>query len=235
MSSALLVIPVAFTAGLFGSLHCIAMCGGMSGLFAVHQSAKQTRNSLPLALSYNAGRLSSYALIGLVAGLAGSGLLGLLPSLVLPLRLLAALAMLGMAVQLLTGKASPLERAGSSVWKRVSPLARRFLPTDTKAKALGLGLLWGFLPCGLVYSVLLITLASADPLLGALGMASFGIGTLPAMLLSGLGAWRFSAIIGRNRRSAAALLVLMAVLTAAMPLSHLGQHDSGTATQHHNH
>lgn len=235
MNELIALSVVALTAGLFGSLHCVAMCGGLSGLFAVHQGARAAQRVLPLAMTYNAGRLTSYALLGLSAGSLGGSLLSTAPSLALPLRLLAATVMLAMAVSMLTRKTAAVERIGAALWPLIAPIATRLLPADTAGKAGLLGLTWGLLPCGLVYSVLLVTLAGADGLTGAVAMFAFGVGTMPAMLGTGLGAWRLSSLVNRSRPAAAALLVIMAVATAVMPAMHATDSSSGSGHEHHAH
>jgi sulfite exporter TauE/SafE len=102
-----------------------------------------------------------------------------------------------------------LERGGQKVWARIQPLTRRFLPATTAARAYPLGLVWGFLPCGMVYSVLSMTLLTGSALRGAGLMLAFGLGTLPNLLLAGLLLKRFRDVVqGRPLRLAAGLLVL---------------------------
>lgn len=76
-----------------------------------------------------------------------------------------------------------LEAAGVVLWRQLQPFTRRMLPVDNAAKAFGLGVLWGWLPCGMVYAALLLALSTGDPLQGTVVMLAFGLGTLPNMLL----------------------------------------------------
>jgi len=114
-----------------------------------------------------------------------------------------------------------IERMGASLWSKIAPAAKSLVPVTSLARALGLGLLWGWLPCGLVYSVLMIAATSADPAAGALTMVAFGIGTMPAMVLTGLGAARLSDLL-RHRSARVGLglmIVAMGLATIAMPLA----------------
>ena len=212
----------ALVAGLMGSAHCVGMCGGLSGLFATQTAAKSTRHSLSHALTYNAGRLLSYALLGAaVAGL-GGGLVAEAPALAVPMRIAAGVLVILMGLQIAFGiqLLKPIERIGGTVWKHIAPLANRLLPLDTVPKSLGLGLLWGLLPCGLVYSMLAVALANGDPVNGAVAMLAFGVGTTPAMLLTGMSAYRVSGFIRNKRVAAGGLLVAIGLLTVAMPTWH---------------
>jgi sulfite exporter TauE/SafE len=211
----------ALLAGLLGSAHCLGMCAGISGLFAMQTTAAGLRQNLPLALAYNAGRLVSYAVLGLVVALIGSRFTGLAPALAGPVRITAAIVIILIGLQiafdirLLAG----LELMGGRLWERVAPLARRLMPVTNVPRAVGIGLLWGLLPCGLVYSVLLLAAASESAIGGALVMLVFGLGTTPAMVLSGLGAARLAeAMRRRSTRLGAGLLILtLGVFTLAMP------------------
>ncbi len=112
---------------------------------------------------------------------------------------------------------------GGKAWSRISPLAGRLLPVDSLPRALGLGLLWGLIPCGLVYSVLLVAATSARAVDGALVMLAFGAGTTPAMLLTGLGAARLAQLMQdrRTRLGAGLLIVALGILTLFMPITAL--------------
>jgi len=145
---------------------------------------------LPLHLAYNAGRISSYVLAGAIAGALGGASLVLAGQ--LPLRLvlsaLASLMLIALGAHLagISSILTSVERLGQSLWQRISPLTRRFLPVRSVAQAFPLGLLWGWLPCGLVYSALVTSLGSGSAANGALSMLAFGLGTLPNLLLAGL-------------------------------------------------
>lgn len=194
----LAVFGAVFLTGLLGGVHCAGMCGGI----VTALSGQAERGRWPLHLGYNAGRIVSYTIAGALAGTAGS--LGLLLDGMLPIQLglyvLANLMLIALGLYLagVSRVAASLERLGLALWRRIQPLTRPLLPADTVPRALGLGLLWGWLPCGLVYGILLTSLLTGDPLNGAAIMAAFGLGTLPNLLLAGL-ALRSLAAVRRAR------------------------------------
>lgn len=203
------IFGAVFLTGLLGGVHCAGMCGGIVAALA----GPAGEGRWTLHLSYGAGRIASYAAAGALAGTVGS--LGLLLDGVLPVQIglyvLAnlMLVLLGLYLAGVAGVAAALERLGTGLWRRIQPLTRRFLPADTLPRALGLGLLWGWLPCGLVYGVLLTAMLAGDSLNGAAIMLAFGLGTLPNLLFAGL-AWRRVSRVARARpvRLAAGGLVL---------------------------
>ncbi|HMM53773.1 MAG TPA: sulfite exporter TauE/SafE family protein [Candidatus Desulfobacillus sp.] len=200
-----------FLVGLLGGTHCLAMCGGIVG--ALTAGLPPGRRQWPLYLAYNFGRISGYAISGAVLGAIGqAGLLleGLLP-VQMTLYVLANLLLIGLGLFLigLPQGLAFLERGGLKFWARIQPLTRRFLPATSVARAYPLGLLWGFLPCGMVYSVLSMTLLTGSALRGAALMLAFGAGTLPNLLLAGYLLRRFRNIVqGRPLRLVSGLLVL---------------------------
>jgi sulfite exporter TauE/SafE len=197
-----------FVVGLLGAGHCAGMCGGIVG--ALSLQSPQGGASLSVHLAYNLGRIASYALAGLLAGLLGQAAGDLLP-LQRGLYLFASLMLVAMGLYLLgaTRTLSWIENGGQALWKRIQPLTGRFLPVRGVAQALPLGLLWGWLPCGLVYSALTTALASGSAGRGALLMLAFGFGTLPNLLLAGLLLARFRRFAqARATRSVSGLLVL---------------------------
>jgi sulfite exporter TauE/SafE len=194
--------------GLLGGTHCIGMCGGIVGALSLGGPPR-----LVLHLAYNAGRIASYAAAGALAGALGG--LSLMLSGQLPLRIalyvLANLMLVALGFYLMgfTRTLALIERLGQKLWRHLQPLSRRYLPARTVAQAFPLGLLWGWLPCGLVYSALATALTSGSALQGAGLMLAFGIGTLPNLLLAGLLAARLKGYAGKPAvRLAAGLLVL---------------------------
>lgn len=183
----------AFIVGLMGGVHCVGMCGGIVGAlsFAVNSSATQQRSRLlVLMLSYNLGRISSYTLAGGMMGAIGWLALAWidLQYLQLILQLFAGVFMLLMGLYL-SGwwmGLTRIEKLGAYLWRYLQPAAQKILPVSNPAQALLLGLLWGWLPCGLVYSVLIWSMSSGGFVEGALLMLSFGLGTLPNLLAMGL-------------------------------------------------
>ena len=179
----------AFAAGLLGGVHCAGMCGGIVGTLALQaRGPAWTRQ-----LAYNAGRILSYVAAGTAAGFAGSLVGGgtwLDARIALFLVANVAMVFLGLYVAGWSRAVLAVEAAGRPVWRRIEPVARRMLPIDSTPRALGAGLAWGWVPCGLVYGMLVLAAASASPAQGALVMAAFGLGTLPNLLAAGLAAQR---------------------------------------------
>lgn len=179
-----------FLVGLLGGTHCVGMCGGIVGALSMGGG----RWSLHLA--YNMGRILSYGLAGALAGALGAASLGLAGQTTarLVLYVFANLMLVALGLYLLgvTGALALTEKAGQKLWRRIQPLTRRFLPARTVAQALPLGLLWGWLPCGLVYGALASALSAGSAWHGAGLMLAFGLGTLPNLLLAGVVLGRFN-------------------------------------------
>ncbi|MEW5904428.1 MAG: sulfite exporter TauE/SafE family protein [Pseudomonadota bacterium] len=177
-----------FLVGLLGGVHCLGMCGSLVGLFTTQVPA--SRAHWPFHLAYSSGRIASYTVAGALVGALGQA--GLLMRDAVPVQhLLFALSsvmliLLGLYLAGIGGAVRRLEKIGSGLWRRLQPHTTRLLPVTTVPRALGLGALWGWLPCGLVYSVLLTALASGDMAHGATTMLAFGLGTLPNLLAIGL-------------------------------------------------
>lgn len=175
-----------FVVGLLGAGHCAGMCGGIVGAL----SAQTGGGRVSLHLAYSTGRIASYAIAGAIVGSIGG--MGLLLSDVLPVQLalyvLANLMLLVLGLYLagISSLAVRFEALGRGLWARVQPLTRKLLPADTVPRALGVGVLWGWLPCGLVYGVLATALFAGSAADGALLMTAFGLGTLPNLLAAGL-------------------------------------------------
>jgi sulfite exporter TauE/SafE len=196
------LIPVLLV-GLFGSVHCGAMCGGIVAAFSTVPSTSRpfpvavavaaparVAASIPRVLAYNAGRLTSYALAGaLAAGLAGeAGKLAAVGTFQQGGYWLANLMLIALGLYLMGAWRGLewLELAGQHLWRHLRPAMQWLLPLDSPAKMLGLGLLWGWLPCGMVYSMLVTAMLSGSAASGAAVMLAFGLGTLPMVLALGL-------------------------------------------------
>ena len=197
-----------FLIGLLGGAHCIGMCGGIVGALSMGVGSRPA-----LHLAYNAGRIISYMLAGVIAGALGEASLALADQLPVRIMLLVLanlmLVALGLYLMGVTRALAFSERFGQKLWRHVQPLTRRFLPARTVAQAFPLGLLWGWLPCGLVYSALVTAMTSGSALRGGGMMLAFGLGTLPNLLLAGLLAVRLKAYAAKPAvRIAAGLLVL---------------------------
>lgn len=236
MNELIPVLAAAFATGLLGSAHCLGMCAGLSGLFAAGATVATIRTQLPLALAYNSGRVLSYAFLGAAVALIGGGAVALAPKLAGPIRLASGIliVLIGLQVAFHWRLLAPVEKAGARIWNRIAPGAKSLLPANSLPKAAALGLLWGWLPCGLVYSALLLSATTADAAAGALVMVAFGLGTMPAMILSGLSASKLSSFMGRYRLGAGLLIVLLGIATLAMPIMGMsgGPHSAGHSMQH---
>jgi len=214
MNATELNIGAAFLLGLLGSSHCLAMCGGLGAALGM---ATDTRRRPRLILGFQFGRIGSYMLLG--AGL--GALLGLLDSpRVLPvLRLVSGLLLVGMGLYLANWwlGLQALERAGGLLWRRVQPLTRRHLPVRKIPDALAVGLCWGLLPCGLIYSALGWSAAASSGMFAAVLMMFFGLGTLPAMFATGVAGQQLTRVLTNRhlRAVAAALMIALGGWTAA--------------------
>ncbi|MHA7879158.1 MAG: sulfite exporter TauE/SafE family protein [Saccharospirillum sp.] len=200
--------------GLVSSAHCLGMCGGVTlALGFQHQGMGHL-------LGYNFGRISTYALLGL---LVGAGLSGLPAQAIPVLRLIAAGLLILIALYYLNIAAwiTRLESLALPLWRRVQPLTRRWLPARNPLQAYRLGLVWGLLPCGLVYTALGFAATAANPINSGLLMLAFGAGTLPSMLATGAFSQAFQR--GMNRRwvrgMIGVLLLVMAVWMASYSLT----------------
>jgi uncharacterized protein len=207
----LAIVGAVLVTGLLGGVHCAGMCGGIAA--ALSGQVPAGTRQWPLHLSYNLGRITSYAAAGAAAGAIGSlGLLldGLLP-VQLGLYILANVLLIALGLYLagISSVVARLEPIGSAAWRRLQPLTHRFLPASTVPRAFGLGLLWGWLPCGLVYSVLATALLSGDAFTGAAIMFAFGLGTLPNLMAAGLLLRRFRSLAAaKPMRTVSGALVL---------------------------
>jgi sulfite exporter TauE/SafE len=180
------IVLTAFMAGLLGSGHCFAMCGGIAGSLGTMAAGQGGRPALFMAAQFNFGRMLAYGLAGLLsAGLLG-GLKGLagLQILAPGLRLVTAIMVLLIGLRYLFDwrGIDRIERWGSQIWKKISPQAARFASRPGPVNRLMLGMCWGFLPCGLVYTMLLTAASTANAPIGAGVMIAFGLGTMPSML-----------------------------------------------------
>ena len=236
MSELLPVLAAAFVAGFLGSAHCVGMCGGISGLFAVNASVASLRSQMPKAITYNLGRILSYAILGAVVALVGKTTVGIIPKITAPVRLASGILIILVGLQLAFGWRilAPLESAGAKLWKRIAPAAKGLVPVESATQALGLGLVWGWLPCGLVYSVLLLAATTTDVAGGALVMIAFGLGTTPAMLATGMSASKLAQFMSGKRLGAGLLIIVLGLATIAMPVMKLSGTQEHSGHSGHN-
>ncbi len=183
-------IVTALMIGLLGSTHCAGMCGGIVGAlnYCAPGTHREFAHRLLYNVAYNAGRITSYAIAGTIVALIASAVPQSQFQSALPIgHLIAAAIMIALGLYFI-GFNKPilaLEEAGSHLWRKIKPLGRSLLPARTPWHAFGLGLVWGWLPCGLVYTALALAMTSGSPMDGAMIMVSFGLGTLPMLLLMG--------------------------------------------------
>jgi len=208
----------AFIAGLLGGVHCLGMCGGIVGALTfginpavnpspdAHSSASPAaqsgKNLYPYLLAYNGGRLLSYTFAGILVG--GISMLAtnlpVLNQVQFGLQIFAALFMIALGLYIggwWMGLRN-IERAGGVIWKQIEPISRRFIPVKSPFQALILGSLWGWLPCGLVYTILFWSISTGSAVEGGLLMLSFGLGTLPMLLAMGVFAASLTSFIRKN-------------------------------------
>ncbi len=176
--------------GLLGSGHCLGMCSGIASAITFAEKKKQNRISSVLAVVlYNIGRVCSYSIAGFIVAGSGSALVVLIggKEALIYLRIFAAILMLFLALYIsrIWFGLAKIEQAGQFIWRFIKPMAQYFIPLKHPLFAFPLGFLWGWLPCGLVYSTLALAASSGTSMNGALYMIGFGLGTMPAMLSVG--------------------------------------------------
>ncbi len=225
----------AFLLGFWGSLHCVGMCGGIVGVLN-NSLANKDGNKWTFWLGYNFGRIFSYSIAGGIAAFVGSNLFAVInPDYAHRIgMMLSGLFLIAFGLYL-SGwwyGLSWIERKGAILWQKISPLTKKFIPVKHVYQALCLGALWGWLPCGLVYSALvwMFTLPSFTD--GMTHMAAFGFGTLPMLLLMSSVAEKISRLAKNNmiRKIAGALIIVFGALTF-LGVAHIHSgHD-----HHHNH
>ena len=210
-------MAVMFGIGLLGAGHCIGMCGGIASAL----SSTNNKSSPGLVLAYSCGRIFTYAGAGAVVaslGYASSSYLALAPI----LRGIAGLLLISMGLYLAGWWRGLiwLEKGGSLLWRRLQPLGQGLLPVRSVRAALMLGLVWGWLPCGLVYTALAYAATATTPLVGMAQMAAFGLGTMPAIVLGGMSMGKFAQVLQGNnfRRVFALLLIVYGVWTLLAPV-----------------
>ena len=199
-----------FLLGFFGGTHCIAMCGGLSTAFALQLPPHIKRHWLIILL--NLGRLTSYTLIGTLMGALSQlgSTLAHTHTLQLILATLANLLLLftGLYLANILAWAAKIEHIGRLIWQRLNPLLNKLLPIQSLPACFGAGMLWGWLPCGLVYNASLYALGSSSALWGGLYLLAFGLGTLPNLIAAGLFATQLRTLLQKKwLRLGAGLLV----------------------------
>lgn len=230
-----MTLVAAFVFGLMGSAHCLGMCGGIMSTLSFARSP--SGSGLPSLLAYNSGRIFSYSFAGFLVAAIGSLLSDSLLIIADIMRVFASIILIMMAFYIANWWKGLvyIENGGRYLWKYLQPMASRLMPVRNNRQALFLGLIWGWLPCGLVYSVLIWALSVAHPLQGAAIMLFFGLGTLPAMLLTGVLASQIKDLSRSSGvRSVAAITIILFALWQLAPLfgnsHHSGHNDDAQAS-----
>ncbi|ADR59263.1 cytochrome biogenesis protein [Pseudomonas putida JB] len=222
MPDLLALLGSALVLGLLGGGHCLGMCGGLMGALTLAIPPEQRGKRLRLLLAYNLGRIFSYACAGLLLGLAGWAVAS--SPAALALRVVAALLLIAMGLYLAGwwSGLTRIEALGRGLWRHIQPVASRLLPVSSLPRALLLGALWGWLPCGLVYSTLLWAASQGNAGYSAALMLAFGVGTWPVLLATGLAAERVNALLRRRsvRVAGGVLVMLFGVWTLPGPHQH---------------
>lgn len=232
-----MTLLAAFIFGLMGSAHCLGMCGGIMSTLTLARSPSSS--GMPALLAYNSGRIFSYTAAGLIVASIGSLLSDSLLVVADVMRVVASLILILMAFYIANWWKGLvyIENGGRFLWRYLQPFASRLMPVRNTSQALALGLIWGWLPCGLVYSVLIWTLSVAHPMQGAAIMLFFGLGTLPAMLLTGVLASQIKDLSRSSGvRSLAAITIIIFALWQLAPLftesDHHGTHNTSANVTH---
>lgn len=219
------LIPLLFSAlvlGLLGGGHCLGMCGGLMGALTLAIPREQRGQRLRLLMAYNMGRIVSYAIAGFFSGMVGWAVANSPGA--TTMRVVAALLLIAMGLYLAGwwSGLTHIERLGRGLWRHLQPIATRLLPISSIPRALLLGALWGWLPCGLVYSTLLWAASQGNAIDSALLMLAFGVGTWPVLLATGLAAERTTALLRKRsvRATGGVLVIVFGIWTLPGPHQH---------------
>lgn len=216
---------VALVMGLFSALHCLGMCGSIIGSLTLSLRREIRENKaqlIPFVFSYNIGRIASYTMAGYLAGFVHNVLM-------LPLgegqghrilQIVSALIMAGAGLHIAGWfpRFAYIEKSGAHIWRYIEPYGRRLVPVQTLPQAFVFGMIWGWLPCGLVYAAITLAATAGNEIRGALTMLSFGVGTLPAVV--GVGIMTSLMVKLSNMRSfrqIAGITLIALALLAAFP------------------
>ncbi|EMD99395.1 sulfite exporter TauE/SafE family protein [Pseudomonas stutzeri] len=238
MTELLPLLLSALVLGLLGGGHCLGMCGGLMGALTMAIPPDQRGRRLRLLVAYNLGRVSSYAVAGFLIGLAGWAIAN--SPAAMALRVVAAFLLITMGLYLAGwwSGLTRIEALGRGIWRHIQPIASRLMPVTSFPRALILGALWGWLPCGLVYSTLLWSASQGDAVDSALLMLAFGIGTWPVLLATGLAAERLTALLRKRgvRVVGGIMVILFGIWTLPGPHQQwLMGHGSAPSHETHTH
>jgi uncharacterized protein len=216
---------VAFAMGLATSLHCVGMCGSIIGTLTLSLSPEVRNNKrrlIPFVFNYNFGRITSYTLAGAIAGVVES----FIPAPVTEINGYRVLQILSAIIMASAGfyiagwlpRFAYIEKAGTHFWKIIEPFGRKLIPVKGHIQAFLFGMVWGWLPCGLVYTALALALTTGDVTKSALTMLSFGLGTLPAVMGVGIMTSVLTRLSKMHRfKEVVGLFMIALALFAAIP------------------
>lgn len=233
----------AFLLGLFSTVHCIAMCGSVIGALTLSLPAEIRENQskmFPYVLNYNLGRLFSYGSAGAIVGILSSPLVEFNGHEVLRYVSLVVMVAMGLYLAGWFPKFARMERMGAPIWRWLQPIGQKLLPVKTRTQALFLGVIWGWLPCGLVYAALAVAATVGEPIKASMVMLAFGAGTLPAVMGAGLFTGLLAAMARAKhlRKIAGLSIIAMALVTTFWPMNmdhgvQNGEHVDHSAHVHH--
>lgn len=229
------LLAAAFAMGFFGSPHCLGMCGGIVTAFGLSMNEVSPLKKRGLIATYHFGRLISYSILGVIAGLIGTKVLEPLmmgnatPRILLGVVLvIIGLSMLGLRFL------NSLEKVGARLWKKLAPVRQKVFPLTTFPRALTAGLLWGFLPCGLVYGALLMAVVGGSVSTAALIMFAFGLGTVPMLVATQETVGWLHKQIGkfRLRQINGVIMILSGLAVIALPMLMKNMHHGHMQHSH---
>lgn len=227
----------AFLLGLFSTVHCIAMCGSVIGALTLslpNEIRESQAKMFPYVFNYNLGRLLSYGAAGALMGLLSLSLVIVNGHSVLHYLSIIIMVAMGLYLAGWFPRFAYMERMGAPIWRWLQPIGQKLLPVRKLSQAFFLGIVWGWLPCGLVYAALAVAATTGDPVKGAFVMLAFGAGTLPAVMGAGLFTGFLSAMarVKNLRKIAGTLIIAMALATALWPMDHSEHGDHGGHAPH---
>lgn len=208
-----------FLAGLLGGVHCVGMCGGIVSVLSVNTETESELKQLLIHFAYNFGRIFSYSIAGLIFGFFGKLSVHHLNS-ILPIQHVLyiitniLLLLLGLYLANFWHVITHVEKLGQLLWRQIQPYAKRYIPIRSISHAFLVGSIWGWVPCGLVYTALVTAFSTASPVLGFLVMLVFGLGTLPNLIAMGFVAQSLLHFVRQSwvKRLAGSIIILFALL-----------------------
>ncbi len=213
---------IAFSIGILGGAHCIGMCGGIIGALTLSIDESQPQKRILIVMCYNVGRVLSYLVIAFIF----YQLIGFLEAYFALqfMRYIAGILLIAMGLYLANWWRGLiyLEKGGAYLWRYIQPLSRSLLPVNSYKQAFFLGMIWGWLPCGLIYSALAYATAAESSVAAVLTMLAFALGTLPAVLATGLLAQQLTVLVNHSilRKVFAVTIILFGIWTLLTSSGH---------------